>query len=180
VIFGRICQQRGTYLRSIEPVPTNVRRLRDNLAINNLDAENVRIEEVALAETDGWAEMVICDPGKPGNAKIVGAGDYRVPVTSVDSLWNSRDRESIGFMKIDVEGWDVMVVEGGREAIRVCRPNMLIEFNRERMSNNDLALAPCWDFLTRELGYRVLRLDNRNRLVTVRDPGAHENLLFLT
>jgi FkbM family methyltransferase len=160
-------------------MPANVARLRENLALNRIADATVRIEEMALGRAPGQATLMLCDGSKPGNAKIVGSGGVCVPMSTLDGLWRGCDCEPIGFIKIDTEGWDCEIVSGGREAIAACCPNMLIEFNRERMKNLGFSIAPCWQFLTQELQYRAFRIDHRGRTFPLTTPEEWENVLFL-
>ena len=108
----------------------------------------------------------VLDGGSPANQKWVAvmgnglnstAGVAKLFVLFVDDGvdgWGPGD-----FVKIDTEGWDAKIIAGGSEMIRACRPNMLIEFNRERMTNHHIPLEPAWEFLINEMEYRVLRID---------------------
>jgi hypothetical protein len=52
--------------------------------------------------------------------------EYRempVSVTTIDAL----ALQDVGFVKIDVEGGDIDVIDGGRETISRDRPNMVVE-----------------------------------------------------
>ena len=53
-------------------------------------------------------------------------GSYNVPVTTLDSL----NLENVGFIKIDVEGFEELVLRGGRETIIRDKPIMYIEDDR--------------------------------------------------
>lgn len=173
------CRKNGGCVRAFEPVPQNLRRLEAQLSENNLDDKIVHIERIALSNEPGTAMMDLCDDGKPGNAKITGGGQVSVDVTTLDAVWASRGREKIDFIKIDTEGWDAHILEGGKEAVSHCRPAMLIEFNRERMTNHGIALEPAWDFLVNELDYRVFRLDECGAPAQINDAGDFENLFFV-
>jgi FkbM family methyltransferase len=177
--FGRICRERGGYVRAIEPVPANLARLQSQLALNRLDGSLVQIDGVALGDSCGAVQMTLTDGNKPGNAKITTDGNLTVRMVTLDELWRGHGCESIGFIKLDTEGWDAKVILGGREAIRACRPNLLVEFNRERMRNQHIPLEPCWNFLVEELGYRPHCVKSRGRAVPVESAGNLENLLFL-
>jgi len=48
---------------------------------------------------------------------------YRVPALSIDSL----GLDAVGFLKIDVEGGEPAILDGARETIRRCRPNIMVE-----------------------------------------------------
>ena len=173
------CRKNGGYVRAFEPVPQNLRRLEAQLVENSLNDEFVKIERVALSNKPGTAMMDLCDDGKPGNAKITGAGEVSVEVTTLDSVWADRGHEEFNFMKIDTEGWDANILEGGREAVSKCRPSMLIEFNRERMTNHGIALEPAWTFLVDELKYRVFQVTEAGSVLEVSEPGNLENLFFV-
>jgi FkbM family methyltransferase len=179
VAMANVCRHGGGYVRAFEPVPTNLRRLEAQIAENNLSNEWIRIEKIALSNEPGTANMVLCDGGKPGNAKITSSGEVSVEVTLLDKVWAERDHEQVDFVKIDTEGWDAKIIDGGKEMIRKCRPNMLVEFNRERMTNHGIPLQPAWDFLSGEMQYRVFHLDEHNPVVEVTEPGNLENLFFV-
>ena len=178
--FGTICSNAGAYVRAFEPIPTNIARLRDQMKLNALNGNAVRVEDVALGDREGVAEMVLAGEERtPGNAKIVAAGDFPVRVSTLDRIWRENHCEAIGFVKVDTEGYDTKVIDGGREAIRTCRPNMLVEFNRERMRNMGISLDPCWEFLT-GLGYQAFRIDGHGKTIEIHEPGDFENLLFVS
>lgn len=179
IAFGRICEKRGSLVRSIEPVPRNLKRLRVQLPLNGLNSSIVAIDEVALGEVEGLVDMCLCEEGIPGNAKVAGYGNVCVRMTTLDALWNEHGREPIGFIKIDTEGWDAKIILGGRNAISSCRPNMLVEFNRERMRNHNIPIEPCWEFLVDDLGYQAHRIANDGQLIKVASPGDFENLIFI-
>ena len=58
-------------------------------------------------------------------------GTYQVPVVTIDGY----GFEDIGFMKIDVEGFELEVLEGAKDTIERCRPIMYIEDDRADKSN---------------------------------------------
>lgn len=179
VPMANICRRQGGYVRAFEPVPQNLRRLEAQLAENDVTDQLIRIEKIALSDQPGTAMMNLCDDGKPGNAKITGSGQVSVEVTTLDTIWAQRDRETVDFIKIDTEGWDANIVAGGRETIRECRPNLLIEFNRERMHNHGIPIEPAWNFLVDEMQYRVFQIGERNQVVEVSEPANLENLFFV-
>ena len=185
VTMANICreQQAGeqpSHVRAFEPVPANLRRLEAQITENDFDDDLIRVEKIALSDAPGTAMMDLCDGGKPGNAKITSSGEVSVEVTLLDKVWAERDREPVEFVKIDTEGWDAKIIAGGREMIRTCRPNLLIEFNRERMTNHHIPIDSAWQFLTREMQYHVFRIDEHTRRpVELSDPGDHENLFFV-
>lgn len=76
-----------------------------------------------------------------------------VPVTTLDATWAALGRPAVGSMKIDTEGHEGEVLQGGRKMIEVCRPQMLIEATAT-------SLAPHAGWLD-QLGYRAVLLSER-------------------
>jgi FkbM family methyltransferase len=72
--------------------------------------------------------------------------DIRVPVIAIDSL----DLGHIGFIKIDVEGFEHDVLIGAAGTLRRCQPALLIELDRKRQSRESFQRTLA---LLGELGY---------------------------
>lgn len=73
----------------------------------------------------------------------VGSGSNSVDIISIDSL-----ELDVGFMKIDVEGFEYCVLRGAVETIKRCRPIIYLEDDRIEHSRK------LYEFLS-ELGYRI-------------------------
>jgi FkbM family methyltransferase len=177
--FGRIARDLGSHVRAFEPMPANLERLRSQLPLNQLTEHDVRVEPMALGESAGELQIRLLDHGRPGNAKVVSEGGTVVGVTTLDTVWERNGRERVGFMKIDTEGWDAKILQGGRAMVDECRPSLLVEFNRERMRKLRILLDPTWSWLVGELGYRPFRVDSHGREIPLSEPEGWENLLFI-
>ena len=180
VAVGRHCRTHGGFVRTFEPFPANLQRLRDNLELNGLTECDVKIHPIALNNAAGTLRVALVADGLPGNAKVVQNGGTEVLVRTLDDVWTEAGREPVGFIKIDTEGYDGQVLLGAAELLKECRPAMLVEFNRERMTNLGFSFPQIWGLLTRDLGYRAFEIDGRGRAIQVTDPGHKENLLFLS
>lgn len=89
--------------------------------------EAVRVDSSALSDFDGEASMVICqsDLGRSTleqSNPVAGDTKY-VNTRRLDSF----DLRPVGFIKIDVEGYEDAVLRGGRVTLMRERPNLLIE-----------------------------------------------------
>jgi FkbM family methyltransferase len=164
----------GATIRSIEPIAFNLERQKRNVALNGIE-DLVEYAEVSLGAERATVHLRI-DPLQADNNAII-ADDGAVPslVVPLDEL--AREWPRIGAMKIDVEGYEPKVIDGGRATIARHRPVILAEFNRERMTINRFDIEPSWQFLM-SLGYRAFRLDGATML-PLAEPGQHENLFFL-
>jgi len=88
-----------------------------------------------------------------GDGESSGAATVQVAVTTLDSVWAEMGRPQVGSMKIDTEGHETAVLQGGRLMIAQCRPQMLIESTARN-------LAPHGEWLA-GLGYIAIVLGER-------------------
>jgi FkbM family methyltransferase len=102
----------------IEPEPANLIELHRNIARNRLS--NVTILPAAAAAEDGSASLLT---GINGRIVPGGAGAMRVPTVTLNRFGDRR----VGFVKIDVEGYELEVLRGATSLIRKQRPNLFVE-----------------------------------------------------
>lgn len=125
-------------VRCFEPDPENLSYLRLNMKRNRLS--NWVVRPVAVSSRDGQA-LFYSDPvsGATGSLEaghdFIGrhfkaeGGAYSVTLITVDS--EIADGASPPqFMKIDVEGHELDVLEGARNTLRDHRPNLILEVSR--------------------------------------------------
>jgi FkbM family methyltransferase len=127
-----------------EPESENVLRLRENVAANGLT--NVDIRELAVGGHDGDTTLYIGDDSVyhttaagrerlPITVAHETGRSVKVPVARLDTLWRETGSPDVAFIKIDVEGTEVSVLEGSRELIQRCRPSLLIETEDPRFEH---------------------------------------------
>jgi FkbM family methyltransferase len=154
VPLGRAARQKQGKVIAFEPVPSNFRRLRENVKINQLD-KFVSIIPVGLSSSSGPATITLREDfvlgGETGNAAILieDGADVKFPVQQIqletlDSLCGSHiDR--LDLIKIDVEGHEDHVLKGARNAIERHRPIVMIEIGGDyyRRRGVDLYTEVC-------------------------------------
>lgn len=90
----------------------------------NVNRPNLILETVALGDQNTTARMNITE-GNTGHTHIdpasVGQGD-----TLVKTL-DSFDYPTVDYIKMDCEGFEYRVIQGGLETIRRCRPVVVLE-----------------------------------------------------
>ena len=95
-----------------------------------------------------------------------------MPVRRLDDLLDG-ERRSVSFIKIDVEGHEVAVLEGARHTIATHKPNLLIEIEGRFLD------GPVQDVIDRvlALGYRGEFLDafGQRRPVSRFDEAVHQD-----
>jgi FkbM family methyltransferase len=134
---------------------------------------NVRVHQMAVSNKAGEAELLI--PVSKG-VTLSGWGSLRgnlfdqfdqiqrvrVPTQTIDSF----QFETVDFIKIDVEGHEMSVLEGGQKTIERCLPWLVVEALGDQQHEVRAFLKP--------LGYEEQTLHS----LTGR-PGSPHNLIFI-
>lgn len=112
---------------AIEPSPSNVLQLRDNLALNGLDRIRV-VEKAAWHESGTLCDLHVRDPYNLGANTVLGAGpvECTVETTTVDEVVAALGVASIEIVKIDVEGAEHEVLCGMRASLSDIRPRYVV------------------------------------------------------
>jgi FkbM family methyltransferase len=118
----------GSEVICIEPEPANLVELRRNIEANHLT--NVIVLAAAAAAEEGSAEL---QRGINGQVIPLGGGEITVRTLALDSL---ADR-AIGFIKIDVEGYELEVLRGARNLISRHQPNLFVEVHPQSQLEPD-------------------------------------------
>lgn len=121
---------RGGSVIAFEPLPANLRILKENVEINTL--ANVVVRGEAVAEKSGTLDFQV--PALNSNllAGPLAPGD-QYPTTLVRSVSLDDFVDEIGcrvdFIKVDVEGAEGAVLDGARRLLRKYHPTMMIELH---------------------------------------------------
>lgn len=133
----------GLYTRALARLSSRVhafepsREMADKL--RRTSARNVTVHEIALSDSDGQAELRIpCDGAHLTHslasleADAVAGQNVRVERVELRRL-DSVIRDRVTFVKVDVEGHELNVLNGASGLIEGCRPAFLVEAeNRHR------------------------------------------------
>jgi len=143
---------------AFEPIPANLATLRHNLALNDLS--NVTIVEQALSSTTGSAEMFVSPWSAFHSLNVEGAskrsdhdlqaGQISVQTVTLDEFVKGEEGRAPDLLKIDVEGAELIVLEGARETLRSCRPLLLCELHDTHAA---------YGAFVQEIGYEVRVID---------------------
>ena len=164
-LLARVCQS----VEAFEPNPKIYRILTRTLP------RNVVAHQVALSDSIGTAELIV--PLRNGGysnqtaslnprKRNEGAGVVRVAQRTLDSYGFS----NVGFIKIDVEGFEPAVLAGARETILRERPVMQIELEEQ---HTGLSIEQCLANVI-ELGMNAFFLrDGTLRPISEFDPAKN-------
>jgi FkbM family methyltransferase len=143
-------QKVGAHGRVIafEPSPRDRSRLLQHLRLNG--CANVQVEETALGEADGRAELYVvkgketgCNSLRPP-AVSEATDATQVRVTRLDDYIRDHDLPRVDFLKMDVEGAELAVLQGATEFLeRRPRPVIFCEVQDMR--------TRAWGYAAREI-----------------------------
>jgi FkbM family methyltransferase len=141
ILCSRLVGPQGK-VYAFEPIPENVVTLRHNIALNKLT--NVVVIEQALSASTGTAEMFVSPWSAFHSLNVDGAskrenhgpdgGQIMVETVTLDEFVQGDGVSAPDLIKLDVEGAELLVVEGMRETLRTVQPLLLVEVhdtNRE-------------------------------------------------
>lgn len=149
---------------AFEPGPPNLRRLRDNLDLNPELSRRVEMIAAGVGRTPGelyWAE----EKDNPGNALLGKTGTHQSKIITLDDFVRERAISKLDFVKIDVEGMELEVMNGAAETLRRFRPVLYFEtLPRYTETGAGATFADLHNFLVKELAYTLHRIDSQGRL----------------
>jgi len=106
---------------AFEPEPSNFAKLKANLERNNVT--NVVPLQLALSENEG--EMQVASGGISSTITQAGTG-ISVKVTTIDKFAEANKLPRVDFIKMDVEGHELKVLNGAYETIQAFKPSMAL------------------------------------------------------
>lgn len=99
---------------AIEPNPRIISYCKKNIVLNGL--ENITPIQTAMGSEEG-SVLFNCDDCDD-RSRVVSEGGIRVPLTTLDKIMEREPNRKIHLLKIDVEGFELSVLEGARESLK--------------------------------------------------------------
>jgi FkbM family methyltransferase len=139
VPLGMRARSLGSRVIAFEPVPSNIQRLVENVALNGL-AEAVEIVRTGLSNKAGTASITLREDfqsgGEVGNAALV-IDDGKdsefltlsIGLTRLDEVWPGLGSPRLDVVKVDIEGHEDHFLEGARQTIARFLPLIQLEVN---------------------------------------------------
>lgn len=137
-IYSQVALRHGCRVVAFEPVPVEAERLRRTLGLG------ADVHEVALSDRAGRAELHIpCIADREVTTRsslgedsdLVESTGVRIIQVELATL-DSFALRQVGFIKVDVEGHELAVLEGAAGTIGRCRPRVLVEVEESRTPGN--------------------------------------------
>jgi FkbM family methyltransferase len=161
VVLARLHPDRRIF--AFEPNPPTCAALRANVARNR--AHNVECVELGVAAHDGEVAFAARAARANASISVEGADTIRVPVTRLDSFLATRQAGPVALLKIDVEGYETLVLCGA-EALLSKAPPAVVYFEVCPGLTRAAGFAPeDASKLLAAHGYRLHRLGRAGALV---------------
>ena len=129
IIFGQLAKK----VLAFEPTPATFRNLEKN--IKNSGLQNIELYKFTLGDKNSKATVSFSDSNRSGAfiADKVDASDYQqsadIEIKKLDEFSSAINLEKIDLLKLDVEGFEQRVIEGGGGVISKHRPLIQLELN---------------------------------------------------
>jgi FkbM family methyltransferase len=148
--FSLVAARLGATVHAFEPVAQNAEKVRVNARVNGFE-QAIEVHEVAVAAQAGRQPLLVVKDASWSHLADRGvhaqtADVVEVAVVSLDDLSTAPPT----FLKIDVEGSELAVLQGAERLLRDSHPVLVIEVH--------VASADVCQFL-QSLGYTVENLD---------------------
>ncbi len=150
------CAPRGSHF-AFEPVPRKAAWLKHKFP-------EAAVHAIALSDAPGRATFRedVTHPGYSSLARSSRRGDhvaeYQVEVDRLDNRIPSG--QPIRLLKIDVEGAELLVLRGGEQTIRRCRPVILFESTPRGCELFGYSRDDLYRYVTNGLGYDIYRFED--------------------
>lgn len=126
-LWSRVLARSFETLIAFEPMPDLAACWLKNM--DHIDQANVTLHPQAVGSTPGYLHIVRVQ-GNSGNCRVQadneGLADMvlRIPSVTLDDVLED---ETVDFLKIDVEGWELHVLAGGAHVIQRDKPLIVVE-----------------------------------------------------
>lgn len=156
---------RAGQVHAFEPDPRSAHRLSE--AITSSGIRNVHLHTCAVGDRAGEMQMRLPDyppmsslqpaAGPPTESGDAEAEMITVPVCTLDEHCRATGVQQVDLLKIDVEGAEMLVLQGASALITACRPEMLIELHPAQSRSFGHPVEKVVDHL-HALGYRLFHI----------------------
>jgi len=166
LIFANLVGKKG-HVFAFEPEPDNFDVLKKNVETNNY--KNTTTENLAVSNKIGNIKLYL-SKSNVGQHKIfpskMTSDDYvNVNVTTIDEYFKLSDLyDKISFIKIDVEGAEMSVLQGMDKLLEKNRLTLLMEFDLKQMIENNISPQDLLNFLVSK-GFVLNYVDDKNKII---------------
>jgi len=145
---------------SFEPSPHNYQKASDNIRLNNF--QNIKLINQGLGNEKTTAFLYNVNLNNRGmqrllneNSEISGYDKTEVQIDTLDSSIHQFGIPSPSLIKIDVEGYELKVLQGGLETLKMHKPALFIEIDDNNLKEQGSNAKELVEFLL-QLRYTII------------------------
>lgn len=150
-----------------EPDPANYASCSRNLRLNSLP--NLIVEPLGLADRPGTSGMIVENERNRGGNRVSADGSGPIELTTIDQYCERNGIERVDLLKIDTEGFEHRIIQGGSGTLARHRPKLFVEVNDTHLARYGSSAESLFRLL-RELGYTRFQVAGTETLIE--DPGS--------
>lgn len=136
---------------AFEPMPDNLTYLKKRLQLNNTD----NVEVIAAAVCDKMGSAYFENYNSSFQGRLSDSGKIKVRTVGLDALIQSGEIEVPHYIKMDVEGAEVQVLEGAQTLLSKNHPTIFLA------THGDDLQRQCCEMLS-SLGYKLQSITERD------------------
>lgn len=165
---------------SFEPVPFLFERLKANYDLNHFS--NISLQNLAVSDKKEELYFEIPDnknsAGISLNKEKSSKSDVVYSIT-IDEFVRQHNISAIDFIKIDVEGFENFVINGGVNTLLKFHPILFIEIDNKNLNKNNTSERQLLAQLQNELGYTLYKIDGNQKIkiTTPQNTDEHYDVL---
>ncbi len=127
---------------AFEPAPRNLSYLNQHLALNH--ATNVEVLPTAVADRNGTSSFETEETGFMGHLSV--EGSITVPTTTLDSLVKEGKVLPPDYVKMDIEGAELLALRGASDTFQRFRPVLFLATHGREMHVECCRLLESWGY----------------------------------
>jgi FkbM family methyltransferase len=165
-IFHKYCGPSGE-VHAFEPVPPTFRELEENYALMGSPA-NVVINNLALGEKADELTINLFEGLSSGHASMSDQGradaiSFKCDVVTLDSYLEERNVRDVNFVKVDIEGAELMFLKGAERLFAQKTPPIwLMEMALQQTGNFGYVPNDLIGFMRSRAAYDFFKVDEPN------------------
>lgn len=173
----------GGQVISFEPFPKSIAKFEFNHSLNK-SLSNLKLVKSGLGSEAGT--LVIQEDSRNSGANRIasgvatkGSGLFEIEITTLDQYLEGNPLSNrVDFIKIDVEGYEMHVLNGARRTIEKYHPTLFIEVDDEHLRNQGASAEDLLQFV-RASGYTIIDTVSGNDLSVSGNANLHTDILCI-
>ncbi|MAY83036.1 MAG: hypothetical protein CMP59_02800 [Flavobacteriales bacterium] len=162
-----------------EPDSFNFKACEKNISLNSFN--NLEVYKFGLGAEEAQLKLKVDTESNRGGNRIstdIEAKGEMVPIRKLDNLVEEFRWTKLDLIKIDVEGFELKVIQGAKQTLKNFHPTLFIELDDQNLSEVGDTAKGLISYLN-ELGYDKIRNAETNERVSAEDDftGLHFDII---